>query len=169
MYLACLGPRRRNALLRNRHAAPKGPRGSGVGFALTFVPVVLVGLPALRLLKVDFGSVSGLLCGSMANPMALNYANDTIEGDNPSVSYATVYPVVHVPARDHHSGDADAGASDRCRAGVVPSRGALRRRSSGMHAGADAFCEVPARIRGGACAAGANPAARARRPSPDGF
>ena len=29
----------------------------------------------------------------MANPMALNYANDTIEGDNPSVSYATVYPV----------------------------------------------------------------------------
>ena len=61
--------------------------------ALTFVPVVLVGLFALRVLKVDFGSVSGLLCGSMANPMALNYVNDTIEGDNPSVSYATVYPV----------------------------------------------------------------------------
>ena len=60
---------------------------------LTFVPVVLVGLLALRVLKVDFGSVAGLLCGSMANPMALNYANDTIEGDNPSVSYATVYPV----------------------------------------------------------------------------
>ena len=55
--------------------------------------VVLVGLFALRVLKVDFGSVSGLLCGSMANPMALNYVNDTIEGDNPSVSYATVYPV----------------------------------------------------------------------------
>ena len=28
-----------------------------------------------------------------SNPMALNYVNDTIEGDNPSVSYATVYPV----------------------------------------------------------------------------
>ena len=25
--------------------------------------------------------------------MALNYANDTIDGDNPSVAYATVYPV----------------------------------------------------------------------------
>jgi uncharacterized transporter YbjL len=24
--------------------------------------------------------------------MALNYANDTIPGDNPAVSYATVYP-----------------------------------------------------------------------------
>ena len=25
--------------------------------------------------------------------MALNYANDTIPGDNPSVAYATVYPL----------------------------------------------------------------------------
>lgn len=48
---------------------------------------------ALRLFRLDYGSVAGLLCGSMANPMALDYANDTIEGDNPSVSYATVYPV----------------------------------------------------------------------------
>ena len=65
----------------------------GLGFLLTFVPVVAVGLLALRVLHLDFGSITGLLCGSMANPMALNYANDTIEGDNPSVSYATVYPV----------------------------------------------------------------------------
>ena len=38
------------------------------------------------------GYVAGMLCGSMANPMALNYANDTIAGDHPAVSYATVYP-----------------------------------------------------------------------------
>ena len=30
---------------------------------------------------------------SMANPMALNYSNDTLPGDHPSVAYATVYPV----------------------------------------------------------------------------
>ncbi len=92
MYLACLG------LDAGQHffetvMRPEGLLWLGAGFILTFVPVVLVGLFALRVLKVDFGSVSGLLCGSMANPMALNYANDTIEGDNPSVSYATVYPV----------------------------------------------------------------------------
>ena len=92
MYLACLG------LDAGRHffetvMRPEGALWIGTGFLLTFVPVVLVGLFALRVMKVDFGSVSGLLCGSMANPMALNYANDTIEGDNPSVSYATVYPV----------------------------------------------------------------------------
>ena len=44
-------------------------------------------------MKVDFGSVSGMLCGSMSNPMALNYANMIVMGDNPSVAYATVYPL----------------------------------------------------------------------------
>ena len=29
----------------------------------------------------------------MANPMALTYANDTLEGDAPAVTYATVYPL----------------------------------------------------------------------------
>ena len=33
-----------------------------------------------------------MLCASMANPIALNYANTTVEGDEPSVAYATVYP-----------------------------------------------------------------------------
>lgn len=48
---------------------------------------------ALKIMKVDFGSVSGMLCGSMSNPMALNYANMIVTGDNPSVAYATVYPL----------------------------------------------------------------------------
>ena len=92
MYLACLGLDA-GAHFFETVMRPEGALWLGVGFLLTFVPVVLVGLFALRVIKVDFGSVAGLLCGSMANPMALNYANDTIEGDNPSVSYATVYPV----------------------------------------------------------------------------
>ncbi len=92
MYLACLGLEA-GAHFFETVMRPEGALWLGLGFVLTFVPVVLVGLFALRVLKVDFGSVAGLLCGSMANPMALNYANDTIEGDNPSVSYATVYPV----------------------------------------------------------------------------
>ena len=72
---------------------PEGALWLALGFAITFVPTVLVAIFSLRVQRLDFGSISGLLCGSMANPMALNYANDTIEGDNPSVSYATVYPV----------------------------------------------------------------------------
>ncbi len=43
--------------------------------------------------SLDYGTNTGKLCGSMANPMALNYANSTVDGDNPSVAYATVYPL----------------------------------------------------------------------------
>lgn len=92
MYLACLGLEA-GAHFFETVMRPEGLLWLGTGLLLTLLPVVAVGVVALRLLKLDFGSVCGMLCGSMANPMALSYANDTIEGDNPSVSYATVYPV----------------------------------------------------------------------------
>ena len=72
---------------------PEGAAWVGIGFAITFIPVVLMALFALRISRLDFGTTCGMLCGSMANPMALNYANETLPGDNPAVSYATVYPL----------------------------------------------------------------------------
>lgn len=92
MYLACLGLDA-GAHFFDTVFRPEGALWVGLGFAITFIPVVITGLIALKMMKMDFGSVSGMLCGSMANPMALNYVNDTIKGDNPSVSYATVYPL----------------------------------------------------------------------------
>lgn len=92
LYLACLGLDS-GAHFFETVVRPEGALWLGLGVMITFVPVVLVGVVALRWIRLDFGSISGLLCGSMANPMALGYANDTIEGDNPSVAYATVYPV----------------------------------------------------------------------------
>ena len=65
----------------------------GLGFLLTIVPVLIVGFIASQFLKLDYAHNVGMLCGSMANPMALSYANTTVEGDEPSVSYATVYPL----------------------------------------------------------------------------
>ena len=92
MYLACLGLDA-GAHFFETVFRPEGLLWIGLGFAITFIPVIIMGLFAFKVMKVDFGSVSGMICGSMANPMALNYANDTIPGDNPSVSYATVYPL----------------------------------------------------------------------------
>ncbi|MEG1645337.1 MAG: putative transporter [Alistipes sp.] len=92
LYLACLGLDA-GAHFFETVMRPEGLLWLGLGFVITFLPVALVALFSLRILKMDFGSISGIICGSMANPMALNYANDTIPGDNPSVSYATVYPV----------------------------------------------------------------------------
>lgn len=65
----------------------------GIGFLLTIIPVLIVGIIASQFFKLDYAHNVGMLCGSMANPMALNYANTTVEGDEPSVSYATVYPL----------------------------------------------------------------------------
>ena len=92
LYLACLGLDA-GAPFFDTVFRPEGLLWLGLGFGLTLVPTVLVGFFAFKIMKIDFGSVSGMLCGSMANPMALNYANDTIPGDNPSVAYATVYPL----------------------------------------------------------------------------
>ena len=62
------------------------------GFLFTIVPVLIVGFIGLKVLKIDFATMSGALCGSMANPMALNYSNESLESDVPSAGYATVYP-----------------------------------------------------------------------------
>jgi AspT/YidE/YbjL antiporter-like protein len=65
----------------------------GIGFCITILPVLIVGFISIKFLKLGYADTVGMLCGSMANPMALNYANASIDGDEPSVSYATVYPV----------------------------------------------------------------------------
>lgn len=91
-YLACLGLDAGTNFFETVFR-PEGAMWVGVGFVLTVVPVLIIGIVAFRWMKVDFGSVAGMLCGSMANPMALNYANDTIPGDHPSLAYATVYPL----------------------------------------------------------------------------
>ena len=92
LYLACLGLDA-GAHFFETVMRPEGALWVGIGFIITFVPVVIMALVALRCFHVDFGNTCGMLCGSMANPMALNYANDIIPNDNPAVSYATVYPL----------------------------------------------------------------------------
>ena len=92
LYLACLGLDA-GAHFFETVMRPEGALWAGIGFIITFVPVVIMALVALRCFHLDFGNTCGMLCGSMANPMALNYANDIIPNDNPAVSYATVYPL----------------------------------------------------------------------------
>lgn len=92
LYLACLGIDSGvnfiDTMLR-----PEGALWIVLGFLITVVPVLLVAFWCLKWGKMDLGTTYGTLCGSMANPMALTYANDSVEGDAPAVSYATVYPL----------------------------------------------------------------------------
>lgn len=92
MYLACLGLDAGKDFF-DTVFQPEGLLWIALGFTITFVPIFIMAIIGLKLMKIDYASISGMICGSMSNPMALNYVNDTIASDDPSVSYATVYPL----------------------------------------------------------------------------
>ena len=92
MYLACLGlDAGRDFVATVMQPAALGWIGFGV--LITIVPVVLMSIVAVVFAKKSFPATAGMLCGAMANPIALNYVNDTLPGDKASVAYATVYPL----------------------------------------------------------------------------
>ena len=92
MYLACLGLDSGRDFFATV-MRPEGLMWVAAGFVLTVLPVLIVGALSLRLLKMDYGTICGMLCGAMANPMALNYSSDLLQSERPSVAYATVYPL----------------------------------------------------------------------------
>lgn len=92
LYLACLGLDAGAQFLDTIMRAD-GMMWILLGFLITVIPVLIMGFIALKFCNMDFGNTCGMLCGSMANPMALNYANDIVPGDYATVSYATVYPL----------------------------------------------------------------------------
>lgn len=92
LYLACLGLEAGSHFI-DTIMRPEGLLWILLGFLITIVPVIIMGFVALKICHIDFGLTCGMLCGSMANPMALNYANDIVPNDYATVSYATVYPL----------------------------------------------------------------------------
>ncbi len=63
-----------------------------ISFSLATVPVLLVAFIAAKFFKTEYADNVGMLCGSMANPFALDFADPKGEGEDPAVAYATVYP-----------------------------------------------------------------------------
>lgn len=92
VYLACLGISA-GADFFETVLRPEGLLWIGTGAILTFIPVIIMGIIAMKVLHISYEQSVGMLSGSMANPMALDYANSTVDGDEPSAAYATVYPV----------------------------------------------------------------------------
>lgn len=92
LFLACLGLSSGANFLETVMSGD-GPLWIGLGFIITVIPVLIMAIVSMRMFRLNFGESCGMLSGAMANPMALNYADDTCEGDDPAVAYATVYPV----------------------------------------------------------------------------
>lgn len=65
----------------------------GYGFIITFVPLILIGIVARAVYKINYFTLMGLIAGSTTDPPALAYSNNISGNDMPSVGYATVYPL----------------------------------------------------------------------------
>ncbi len=63
------------------------------GFIITFVPLIIVGLIARGVYKINYLSIMGLISGGCTDPPALAYANNSTGSDAPAVAYSTVYPL----------------------------------------------------------------------------
>ena len=63
-----------------------------ISVALAVVPVLITAFIAAKVFKTDYVENMGMICGSMANPFALEYASQGENGEDPAVAYATVYP-----------------------------------------------------------------------------
>jgi putative transport protein len=72
----------------------KGFLWLGYGVVITVVPLTIVAAIARMWLKLNYLTLCGLLAGSMTDPPALSFAGTITGSDAPSISYATVYPLV---------------------------------------------------------------------------
>lgn len=65
----------------------------GLGFLITFIPLIITGIIARWHHRVNNFTLMGLIAGSNTDPPALAYANQIAGNDAPAVGYSTVYPL----------------------------------------------------------------------------
>ena len=94
IYLACLGLSAGGSFFETV-LSMQGLRWVLDSFIIALLPCIVIGVIASKAFKVDYAHNVGMICASMANPMALSYANtvsDETEAEA-SEAYATVYPL----------------------------------------------------------------------------
>ncbi len=91
IYLAGLGLSAGAGFFETVFSA-EGLKWVAISFSLAVVPVLITAFMAARFFKTEYADNVGMLCGSMANPFALDFADPKGEGEDPAVAYATVYP-----------------------------------------------------------------------------
>ncbi|MBC7782656.1 MAG: permease [Burkholderiales bacterium] len=92
LFLACVGLLSGESFISTFQA--HGLQWVLVGAAITIVPVMAVGIIARAIFHMNYITLVGLLAGSMTDPPALAFAQGVTGSDAPTVSYATVYPLV---------------------------------------------------------------------------
>ena len=63
------------------------------GFIITVLPLIIIGIIARGVYKINFLTIMGLFSGGYTDPPALAYGSNSTGNDQPAVAYATVYPL----------------------------------------------------------------------------
>lgn len=64
-----------------------------MGFLITIIPILIIGILARVKYKLNYFTLMGLIAGSTTDPPALAFANQSSSTDAPAVGYSTVYPL----------------------------------------------------------------------------
>lgn len=72
---------------------PEGATWVLYGFAITMIPLLVMGIVARARYKMNYFTICGMISGSYTDPPALAYGNKIANNDAPAVSYSTVYPL----------------------------------------------------------------------------
>lgn len=92
-YLACLGLDAGKDFVATV-MQPQALWWIGIALVITLVPVIVMSIVSVVCYKRSYATTAGMLCGAMANPIALEYVNDSMpDNDKAAVAYATVYPL----------------------------------------------------------------------------
>jgi putative transport protein len=70
-----------------------GLRWLAAGAAVAVVPLLVAGVFARLVFRLNFAVLGGLLAGSMTDPPALTFVTNLTESDAPMLSYVAVYPL----------------------------------------------------------------------------
>lgn len=92
LFLACVG------LGAGEKFVSTLTEGQGVtwmmyGVLITLIPVIAITLIGRFFYKLNFLEICGLISGTQTDPPALAFANDFTNSDDPSLTYASVYPL----------------------------------------------------------------------------
>lgn len=63
------------------------------GICITAIPVLLLGLVAKMIFKMNFLQIAGIMGGTYTSPPTLTFCNSFFKSDIPAQAYATVYPL----------------------------------------------------------------------------
>lgn len=92
LFLACVGLKAGPQFAKTLGTL-QGLSFIAIGAAVTLVPLLVVGLYARIVLRMNYLKLLGVMAGSMTDPPALAFANAMSHSDAPAVTYAAVYPL----------------------------------------------------------------------------